>query len=79
MAKPKTKAEARDLFDISAAAARRPAPREKAPARLSGAEAAYTARDIEVLEGLEPVPPIYMPGRRRTGSRPSSTSMSRAV
>src|SRR3974390_2876949 len=25
------------------------------------------------------VPPIYMPGRRRTGSRPSSTSMSAAV
>jgi hypothetical protein len=25
------------------------------------------------------VPPMYMPGRRRTGSRPSSTSMSLAV
>jgi len=25
------------------------------------------------------VPPIYMPGRRRTGSRPSSTSISAAV
>src|SRR5215475_5993389 len=25
------------------------------------------------------VPPIYIPGRRRTGSRPSSTSMSAAV
>jgi hypothetical protein len=27
----------------------------------------------------EPTPPIYMPGRRRTGSRPSSTVMSFAV
>ena len=27
---------------------------------------------------LESVPPIYMPGRRRTGSSPSSTSMSAA-
>src|ERR1700692_3071392 len=44
-------------------------PKERAPlkvaARASGAEAGYTARDIEVLEGLEPVrrpPGMYIGG-----------------
>ena len=28
---------------------------------------------------MESVPPMYMPGRRRTGSRPSSTSIEAAL
>jgi hypothetical protein len=27
----------------------------------------------EMVESVAPTPPIYMPGRRRTGSRPSRT------
>ena len=46
-----------DLFGISAPKGRAPL---KVAARTSSAEAGYTARDIEVLEGLEPV-------RRRPG------------
>jgi topoisomerase-4 subunit B len=74
MAKPATKKKTTkqpDLFEAAprAAASARSAPkappREKSPRRGASAESGYTAKHIEVLEGLEPVrrrPGMYIGG-----------------
>jgi topoisomerase-4 subunit B len=60
MSKPLKSKKNEKADDLFGSAPKGRAPAVKPASRSSSAEAAYTARDIEVLEGLEPV-------RRRPG------------